>query len=108
MKYEIVGRYINDHMPPHAAFFTMLHSGSVRHYSGRLTVRYDLIQPDRFEAMVTHLQHRGYATFLLIDDGEENAFRRQFSGSRVLDSLGSPQVRFPSVGLYRLPDTAAR
>jgi hypothetical protein len=108
MRFEIVGRYINDHTPPRSAFFTMLHSGSVRHYSGRLTVRYDWIQPDRFEAMVTHLQQRGYATFLLIDDAEENAFRRQFSGSRVLDLLGSPQVRLSSVGLYHLPNTAAR
>jgi hypothetical protein len=108
MRYETVGRYINDHMPPRAAFFTILHGGSVRHYSGRLTVRYDWIPPDRFEAMVTHLQQRGYATFLLIDDAEDNAFRRRFSGSRVVDSLDSPQVRFPSVGLYRLPETAAR
>ena len=103
LRYEIAGRYINDHTPPRAAFFTMLHSGSVRHYSGRLTVRYDFIQPDRFEAMVSHLQQRGYATFLLIDDAEEEAFRRRFSGSRVLASLGSPQARFPSVGLYPLP-----
>jgi hypothetical protein len=108
MRFETVGRYIDDHMPPRAAFFTMLHGGSVRHYSGRLTVRYDFLQPDRFEAMVTHLQQRGYDPFLLLDDAEENAFRRQFSGSRVLDSLGSPQVRLSSVGLYHLPDTAAR
>jgi hypothetical protein len=108
MRYEIVGRYLNDHTPPRAAFFTMLHSGSARHYSGRLTVRYDWIPPDRFEAMAAHLQQRGYATFLLIDDAEEDQFRRRFSGYRVLDALGSPEMKFPTVGLYRLPDTAAR
>jgi hypothetical protein len=108
LRYETAGRYINDHTPPRAAFFTMLHSGSVRHYSGRLTIRYDWIEPDRFEALVTHLHQRGYATFLLIDDAEEDQFRRRFAGSRVLDALGSPQVRFPSVGLYPLTNTAAR
>lgn len=108
LRYEIAGRYINDHLPREAAFFTMLHSGSVRHYSGRLTVRYDWLEPVRFETMVAHLQQRGYATFLLIDDAEQDQFRSRFAGSRVLDSLAAPQMRFPSVGLYRLPDATAR
>jgi hypothetical protein len=102
-RYEIVGRYINDQMPPRAVFFTMLHSGSVRHYSGRLTIRWDWIPAERFEATVTHLRQRGYTPFLLIDDGEETAFKDRFPDSSAVKPLGAPpQVRFPSVSLYRL------
>ena len=83
MRYETVGRYINDQMPPRAVFFTMLHSGSVRYYSGRMTIRYDLIPPERFEATVTHLRQRGYTPF------SSSTMRRRRS-SRIA-SLTVPQ-----------------
>ncbi|HLG54651.1 MAG TPA: hypothetical protein VI485_04935 [Vicinamibacterales bacterium] len=104
LRYEIVGRYINDHMPSRAVFFTMLHSGSVRHYSGRLTIRWDWIPAERFEATVTHLRQRGYVPFLLIDDAEEADFRHRFSAIPLVKASGTPQARFPNVSLYRLPD----
>ena len=38
----------------------MLHSGSARYYSGRLSVRYDFIPPDRLEAAVEHSRKQEY------------------------------------------------
>ena len=102
LRYEIVGRYIREKTPSHAVFLTMLHSGSVRHYSGRLTVRYDWLMPEQFEPMVTHLRQRGYAPYLLLDDAEVEDFRRHFSGAPVVKQLDAPKVTLPRVSLYPL------
>jgi HK97 gp10 family phage protein len=40
-----VGNYITAKLPERAAMVSMQHSGSARYYSGRLTVRYDLVPP---------------------------------------------------------------
>ena len=92
LRYEIVGRYIREKTPAHAVFLTMLHSGSVRHYSGRLTVRYDWLMPEQFEPMVAHLRQRGYAPYLLLDEAEAEDFRRHFSGSPAVKHLNTPKV----------------
>ena len=97
LRYEIVGRYIREKTPSHAVFLTMLHSGSVRHYSGRLTVRYDWLMPEQFEPMVTHLRQRGYAPYLLLDDAEVEDFRRHFSGAPVVKQLDASKVTLPRV-----------
>jgi hypothetical protein len=52
----------------------MLHAGSARYYSGRLTVRYDLIPPQLFERTIAHFQQQGFVPFLLLDDGERGHF----------------------------------
>jgi hypothetical protein len=101
LRFAVAGRYINDHMSPRAVFFSMLHSGSVRYYSGRLTVRYDWLQHDDFETMVTHLRRRGYIPFLLIDDAEEAEFRDRFAGVPSAKPRAR-QVRFARVSLYSL------
>ena len=101
-KYVAMGQYIGRRLPERAAFLCMQHSGSIRYYSGRLTIRYDWIPPERFEATVTHLRQRGYTPFLLIDDAEEAEFKDRFSDSSAVKPLGTPQVRFPKVSLYRL------
>jgi hypothetical protein len=101
-RYETAGHYVGEHLPSRAAVFTMLHSGSVRHYSGRLTVRYDWITPEYFESMVMHLRQRGYVPYLLLDDAEEEDFRRRYAGTPVVQGLSKPQAKLPRVKLYEL------
>jgi len=102
LRYEIVGHYIDDHLPPRAVFLSMLHSGSVRYYSGRLTVRYDIIPSQQLEVTLAHLRQRGYVPFFLIDDDESAAFRSRFADSPIVKALDAPDVRLATVSLYRL------
>ena len=44
-RYATVGNYVASKLPDRAVLLSMQHSGGIRHYSGRLTVRYDLIEP---------------------------------------------------------------
>jgi hypothetical protein len=79
-RYLTVGRDIARTLPDQAIIFAMQHSGSVRFYSNRLTVRYDEVRPDRLDSMVRDLRQRGFHSYLVLDDWEEPAYRAQFEG----------------------------
>jgi hypothetical protein len=64
-------------------------------------MRWDLIEPSRLDAAVAAIQQRGYATFLLIDINEEEAFRARFAGASRLASLDwAPRLSVPGAALY--------
>ena len=79
-RYAAVGRYVDTSLPPNAAIISMLHSNSIRFYSGRLVVRYDAFSPTRLESAIEWLAGHGYHPFLVIDSAEEQEFRTQFQG----------------------------
>src|SRR5262249_51500603 len=55
-KYAAMGEYIAKRLPERAAMISMQHSGSIRYYSGRLTIRYDWITPTRLDTVVEELR----------------------------------------------------
>jgi hypothetical protein len=60
----------------------MLHSGSVRLYSGRPILRYDLVAPHWMDAALEHLRSEGYAPYLLLEDWEVERFRERFASQK--------------------------
>ncbi|MCC7126402.1 MAG: glycosyltransferase family 39 protein [Acidobacteria bacterium] len=101
-RYQIAGYHVRDHLPPNAVLLTMLHSGNVRYYSNRLTVRYDMLEPARAQDLLTHLRNRGYVTFALIDDAEDAAFRKRFAGTPLASRVSTPMVTLDRVRIYDL------
>ena len=100
-RYATAGRYIAEKLPERAVFFTMLHSGSARYYSGRLTVRYDLIPPQLLERAIAHFQGQGYAPYFLLDDGERGHFVDRFSSATSLAALDwQPVATLDGVAIY--------
>jgi hypothetical protein len=79
-------------MPERAAFLAMLHSGSARYYSGRLTVRYDLIPRERLDDVLEYLRRVGYSPFILLDEAEAPDFVARFAGTSHLGALDRPAV----------------
>lgn len=79
-RYAAVGRYVDTSLPPNAAIISMLHSNSIRFYSGRLIVRFDAFTPTRLETAIEWLSANGYHPFLAIDSTEEPDFLAQFQG----------------------------
>ena len=43
-RYIAIGDFVSDHLPANAALFSMQHSGSLRFYTGKLTLRYDWVE----------------------------------------------------------------
>jgi hypothetical protein len=102
-RFARIGRYIADALPPQAVVFASMHSGSVTYYSGRVTVRYDALQPGQFTTVVRDFQRLGRPAFLLLDTFEGEDFARRFGAA---GSLGTLDVRasklVPSVELYQV------
>jgi hypothetical protein len=104
-KYAITGRYVAEHLPANAVILSEQHSGSIRYYGHRTTVRFGSIPADHLDGALAGLQRLGYQPYLVVEDWEEDAFRRQFAGRRAVDALAAgPEYRLPlgNVRIYPL------
>jgi hypothetical protein len=108
-RYVDVGRYVAAAMPPNAIFIAGLHAGTIRYYSNRLTVRYDLLSPRWLDAAIEALSIRGYRPYIAVEEGEEPIFRDRFARLNALGRLDWPPAveRFENVRV-RIYDPADR
>ena len=106
-----ISRTIAAELPPQSVYFTMQHSGSLRYYAGRLTLRYDQLDPDWLDRGVDWLRARGISSYALLDEWEVAEFRRRFPGQSVTRQLETPLWEFRgqrTVFVYDLaPDAIA-
>jgi len=83
-RYVDVARFVRDHTEPDAVILSVQHSGSLRLYAGRLTLKYDVLDPVWLDRAVEFLDANGRHPYFVLDGGEVDAFRRRFaSGSRA-------------------------
>lgn len=87
LRYQTIGHTLDDFLPADAVVLTTQHSGSLRFYAGRMTIRQDVIDPGSLDTVVAWLQDRGVPAYLLLEEWEEPIFRTTFTGQRyaVLD-----------------------
>jgi hypothetical protein len=65
-------------MPPDAVFLAVQHSGTIRYYGGRHTLRYDMLDRNTAPRAVTELERLGLHPYLAIEDGETQYVRKAF------------------------------
>ena len=92
-KYVAVGEYIGHRLPDRAAIICMQYSGSIRYYSGRLTVRYDWIPTNRLDSVIEQLRGLGYHPYIVLESAEMSTFQRRFQGHSELATLDWPRGR---------------
>ena len=93
--------------PRTAVVLAVQHSGSVRYYANRITLRYDWLADDDLDAVIHDLTTLGYHPFIVVDDWEEAEFRSRFAPHSRLGRLdwspvdrvtGVPEVRIYDLG----------
>ena len=108
-RYADVARFAADALPANAVFITLQHSGSLRFYARRPTLRFDLLDPLWLDRAIDHLRRAGHHPFILLEDWEVGPFRQRFSSANAagrLDWCPSAVLRRPvTVVLY---DAVAR
>jgi hypothetical protein len=87
-----LGEYITNKTPDRAVFISMHHSGSIRYYTNRLTVRYDLIPGNSLDTVIEDLRRLGYRPYIVLEDWEEPTFHRRFQGEHARATLDRPPV----------------
>jgi hypothetical protein len=89
-RYVTVGRELAEAVPANAVFLAMQHSGSLRYYTRRLTVRYDSLPPGSLDQALAVLRSRGFHPYFLLEKWEEAAFRDRFADRSVAGRIDWP------------------
>jgi Dolichyl-phosphate-mannose-protein mannosyltransferase len=107
-RYALVGSQVERFLPPDAVVLSLNHSGSLRLYGHRQTLRWDLIEPDRLGTTIDVLREHGYTPFVALDEFEEGTFRDRFSRASAVGRLDwPPALEYPGpirVRVYALSD----
>jgi len=91
-RYLDVARFVAAHTDPRAVFLSVQHSGSLRLYADRLTLRYDALDPLWLDRVVAYLQSIGRRPYYVLDGGEVEAFRRRFGAANRAGTLDWPPL----------------
>jgi hypothetical protein len=86
-KYPRVGLFVRDRLPRSAFVLAAQHSGSLRYYSHRPTLRWDMLDRASLDRAIRSIRDAGYDPFLVVDAGEDEAFLRRFSGQHGVAAL---------------------
>jgi hypothetical protein len=89
-KYSAAGEAARARSERGSILFAMQHSGSARYYAGRMTLRYDLLDPAWLDRSVDWLSAQGVRSYALLDDWEVKDFKRRFAGQARVAQLDVP------------------
>jgi hypothetical protein len=105
-RFAVAGEYVRTHLPSNAVILSMLHSGSIRFYSGHVTARFDLLAPDMLDQAVRDLYALNRPPFLVLDEGEVTEFRDRFGKASRWGRLDWDAVQALSGGRVYIYDVA--
>ncbi|MBA3271779.1 MAG: hypothetical protein H0T71_14845 [Acidobacteria bacterium] len=97
---RVVGERLADQLPVNAVIVSGEQSGAMRYYTDRSIVRWDLAAPDVLDAALDQLIAHGYVVWVVLDDWEEEPFRRKFPAAASAVLNRPPAVESaPGVGI---------
>jgi hypothetical protein len=73
--------------PETAIIICAEHSGSLRYYAHRITLRFDALNERGLDAALAELRGKGYQPYIVVDDWEEEAFRKRFAATNRMGRL---------------------
>ena len=65
-------------LPENAVILANQHSGSLRHYAGRITMRFEWLEPDMYIPALEYLAQLGRPVYVVLDDWERDIFRARY------------------------------
>jgi hypothetical protein len=103
MRYRMVGEWFAKNTPPNAVAIAALHSGSLRIYSGRTTLRVDGIPDGMLLDTLRSLQNAGYVPYAVLEaGGEYEAYARRFRPNTIPALVITPEAMIRGVQIFRL------
>jgi hypothetical protein len=88
----LVARETRRVTPANSVIFSMFHSGSVRYYGGRMSLRYDFLDGDWLDRAIEWFQAHDVHPYLLVNDWEVPRVRQRFSTQRYVQLLDRPPM----------------
>lgn len=81
-RYVDAGSFIAQTLPENAIVLSMQHSGSIRYYSGRETLRYDNLPVEWLDRALEHFARSERPVYALLDSWEVPLFEERFRGQQ--------------------------
>jgi hypothetical protein len=91
-RYPLTAEWIERYTPSGTLVLAGQHSGSIRHYAGRTTLRWDLLNPVDLEPVVQEARRRGVAVYAALDREELAPFRERFEASLAASPTDARRV----------------
>src|SRR5207237_5046723 len=85
-RYRVAGRFANG-LPKNSVVLSNQHSGSLRHYANRVTLRFEWLAPEAYNEALTYLRRAGYRIYAVLDDFERDVFRQRYASVADLSWL---------------------
>ena len=105
VRYPAAARLVRAFTPERSVIFAMQHSGSVRYYGGRMTLRYDTLDADWLDRAVQWFAAHDVHPYLIVDDWEIPNVRHRFEGQTTIGVLdGRPLFIYRDPGTVHLYD----
>lgn len=90
-RYPLVGQWFQVNTPAASVAIAGQHSGSLRWYGERQTLRWDLLRPEELPATVRELEGHGATVYAALEGTEQQSFDAKFSNELArlsVDSVG--------------------
>jgi hypothetical protein len=87
-----IARAVNDATPERSLVLSVVHSGTLRYYGGRVTLRFDSLPEDGLDRAVDWLRDRGIGAYALLEPDEVTQFTRRFAGARAVAQFDGSAV----------------
>lgn len=93
-----VGRLVRAHTDRNSVVLAFERSGSLRYYAGRMTLRYDVLEPDWLDRAVTWLTEHGVHVYAVLDQRQAAECKRRFTGQQTAAAFDHPVLIYEPVG----------
>lgn len=91
-RYSAAGQLADRTLEPNAILYSGQHSGSLRYYGHRMTVRWDFFDGPWLDRSVEILRNMGYKPYFVLEEGEAKDFVTTFSGKSRYGKLDWPPL----------------
>jgi hypothetical protein len=86
-RYIDVARFVSSHTDADAVMIALQHSGTLRMYADRLTLRFDQLDPAWLDRAAAFLRSIGRHPYIVLEAGERDIFQRRFAAANDLGRL---------------------
>ena len=98
-RYVAAGRLATG-LPASAVIVSNQHSGSLRHYADRVTLRFEWLDPDMYVPALEHFQRLDRPVYAVLDDWEREVFRARYARVADLSWLDGPPLVVAAERVY--------
>ena len=99
-RYATVAELVRQATDPSSIILASIHTGPIRYYAGRDTMRFDLLNEEWLDRAIAWLTEHGRHPYILIEDWERPIFETRFAATSALGRLSlSPVLAYRAYGI---------